>query len=498
MATTLTTNKQYSKQGTGDNPGAWGPILNTNYDLVDQNLGGTFSQGLTNVDVSISLANAENLRITLTGVLLANVSVKLPSGMGGFWVIDNQTTGSFTVTIKTTAGGSVGVTAQQGYTTIVFSDGTDVKQADSRPPSTVSASNVTATAPSNLTGSDVQTLINAMAAKLPPVGTLLPMGAPTAPSGTFACDGAAVSRTTYSALYAYLVTSQGFASVTASIASASANFTVTIASPAVFTSAGHGLTTGQPVRLTTTGALPTGLVANTTYFVETINANTFYLTATVGGSRLNTSGTQSGTHTWRRAAIVTAAGHGFTGGERLRFSTTGSLPTGMSTSADYFAIVIDTNTFYLSSAKRTTTYFYVTSAGSGTQSYLRSLWGLGNGTTTFNTPDLRGMAVRGYDAGAGVDSGRAFGSYQDSQNLSHTHTGTTNTTGAHTHQWSSNSRSYDSGSLNALNNPQTGSSGSDIGTTTSNGDHSHTFTSDASGGSEARSANETVYWCIVY
>jgi hypothetical protein len=147
MATTLTTNKQFSKQGTGDNPGAWGPIVNTNFDLLDTNLGGTYAQGLTNVDVSISLANAENLRIQLTGVLLANVAVKLPSGMGGFWIIDNQTTGSFTVTVKTTAGGSTGITATQGYTTFVYSNGTDVKLADSAPPSTVSASNVTATAP---------------------------------------------------------------------------------------------------------------------------------------------------------------------------------------------------------------------------------------------------------------------------------------------------------------------------------------------------------------
>ena len=39
-------------------------------------------------------------------------------------------------------------------------------------------------------------------------------------------------------------------------------------------------------------------------------------------------------------------------------------------------------------------------------------YGAGNGTTTFNLPDLRGEFVRGLDAGRGVDSGRTLGSWQ--------------------------------------------------------------------------------------
>ena len=36
-------------------------------------------------------------------------------------------------------------------------------------------------------------------------------------------------------------------------------------------------------------------------------------------------------------------------------------------------------------------------------------FGVGNGSTTFNLPDLRGEFVRGWDDGRGVDSGRALG-----------------------------------------------------------------------------------------
>lgn len=47
--------------------------------------------------------------------------------------------------------------------------------------------------------------------------------------------------------------------------------------------------------------------------------------------------------------------------------------------------------------------------------------GAGDGSTTFNVPDLRGEFVRGLDDGRGVDTGRALGSAQGSQMQSHTH-----------------------------------------------------------------------------
>lgn len=76
-------------------------------------------------------------------------------------------------------------------------------------------------------------------------------------------------------------------------------FTVTIASPAVFTvTSTTGFYVGMPISFTTTGALPTGLTASTTYYIFSVNSSTtFEVTATLGGSVVNTSGTQSGTHT---------------------------------------------------------------------------------------------------------------------------------------------------------------------------------------------------------
>ena len=49
-------------------------------------------------------------------------------------------------------------------------------------------------------------------------------------------------------------------------------------------------------------------------------------------------------------------------------------------------------------------------------------FGVGDGSTTFTLPDLRGEFARGWDDGRGIDSGRAFGSAQAHSFASHTHT----------------------------------------------------------------------------
>jgi hypothetical protein len=71
-------------------------------------------------------------------------------------------------------------------------------------------------------------------------------------------------------------------------------FTVTIASPAVVTFA-VPLINNTAVQLLTTGALPTGLVPGTVYYVLNASGFTCNLAATPGGAAINTTGTQSGT-----------------------------------------------------------------------------------------------------------------------------------------------------------------------------------------------------------
>ena len=104
--------------------------------------------------------------------------------------------------------------------------------------------------------------------------------------------------------------------------------TITIASPAVITKTAHGLVAGMPVVFSTTGALPTGLTAGTIYYVISagLATDSFRVSTSVGGSAVNTSGSQSGTHTVTpvsaivstTTATIYSKAHGYLQGARVR------------------------------------------------------------------------------------------------------------------------------------------------------------------------------------
>lgn len=75
-------------------------------------------------------------------------------------------------------------------------------------------------------------------------------------------------------------------------------FTVTIASPGVFTLKKHGLFADDRVIFETSGALPTGLSADTWYYVisDGLDEDEFQVSTTKDGDAINTTGSQSGTH----------------------------------------------------------------------------------------------------------------------------------------------------------------------------------------------------------
>ena len=145
-------------------------------------------------------------------------------------------------------------------------------------------------------------------------------------------------------------------------------------------------------------------------------------------------------------------------------------------------------------------------------------YGAGDGSTTFNLPDLRGETIRGWDDARGVDSGRVIGSWQDGQNKSHTHTGTTSSD-SHAHTWSGTTSSdshthtlvVSDGNGSAIKaaltqsktNNATGTTSSyshthTVSGTTSSGSHTHTITTNADGGTEVRVRNVAMNYCIKY
>lgn len=68
--------------------------------------------------------------------------------------------------------------------------------------------------------------------------------------------------------------------------------------------------------------------------------------------------------------ILTANGHGLVSQQVVRVSTTTTLPAPLATATDYYAIVIDANTFYLATSRANAiagTHIDITSAGTGVQ-----------------------------------------------------------------------------------------------------------------------------------
>lgn len=95
---------------------------------------------------------------------------------------------------------------------------------------------------------------------------------------------------------------KGVVRLTASSDTVLGTATISIATPAVITKTAHGLTQGDSIKFSTTGSLPTGIVAGQIYYVMLtgLTTDTFQISETYSGSAVNTSGSQSGVHTITR------------------------------------------------------------------------------------------------------------------------------------------------------------------------------------------------------
>jgi hypothetical protein len=123
---------------------------------------------------------------------------------------------------------------------------------------------------------------------------------PASTSGYWALDGKTYLE--YSAATRYAlgdrVVDSGLHRIYESLSGGTSSVvTITLASPGVVSWTAHGLAANTPILFETTGTLPTGLTPGTIYYVLAPTANAFNVSATAGGAAINTSVSQSGTHT---------------------------------------------------------------------------------------------------------------------------------------------------------------------------------------------------------
>jgi len=111
-------------------------------------------------------------------------------------------------------------------------------------------------------------------------------------------------------------------------------------------------------------------------------------------------------------------------------------------------------------------------------------YGAGDGSTTFNLPDLRGEFLRGLDDGRGVDSGRSIGSSQSNEIQSHQHQVLGPSTHSHATEFgggtTASTFAYTPSTVNGT-----------VG-------YLSTWYADNSGGSETRPRNIALLACIKY
>jgi hypothetical protein len=132
MANSTSANLKLTVQATGENSGTWGQITNTNLLILEQAIGGYSSVALnatTGATLTYSngaLSNGKDAVIKLTGTITGNVDVVIPDSVEKTYIIENATSGSFAVTVKTSSGTGVTWSATDKGKKMVYSDGTNV------------------------------------------------------------------------------------------------------------------------------------------------------------------------------------------------------------------------------------------------------------------------------------------------------------------------------------------------------------------------------------
>ena len=237
MASTYTTNLRLTKQGDGDNPNSWGQVLNDGViSLADSAIAGyvTVSIGST---VTVNLTEnqgsddeSRNAFLEFKGSIggaHTSIFVLIPNNSKGYVVRNSVSYTSADNAVILRVAGNAGVTIPSSENRMVITDGTSVYPVvPSNFPSNITvkgnvsvsgnmniASNTSIGGTVTITGANVQAANAKVCASAfygdgtnltgaMPTGAIIPYAVTAAPTGFVLCNGAALSRSTYSTLFA--------------------------------------------------------------------------------------------------------------------------------------------------------------------------------------------------------------------------------------------------------------------------------------------------------
>jgi hypothetical protein len=112
MASSYSTDLKLELMVTGENSGTWGDKTNSNLNLLQQAIAGYQAIALTSTNTTLAMtdatiSDARNAVIKFTGTLAANATVYVASGIEKTYIIENGTTGAYTLALNQVGGASV-------------------------------------------------------------------------------------------------------------------------------------------------------------------------------------------------------------------------------------------------------------------------------------------------------------------------------------------------------------------------------------------------------
>ena len=410
MPSTYSSNLRLELIATGEQQGTWGTTTNKNIGtLLEQAICGYLNVAVSNsIDTQLSALDGQsdqsrNMILNFTGAITAQRNVVLLQSTPKLYVVKNSTTGGFAVTFKVS--GQTGVSIPNGATVFVYVDGTDVRSITGSI-ATQSANSVAITG-GTITGVSITGITDLAIAD----------------GGTGASDAATARSNLGLAIgtnvQAYDATLQSLSSLGTAADRYAYTTGVDTWAEGTITSAGRAILDDADAAAQRTTL---GLGTAATFDVGTSANNVVQLDGSsrlpaVDGSQL----TGISTFAMPSGAVMPYAGASEPSGWLLCFGQAVS----RTTYAALFAVV-------------GTTY------------------GVGDGSTTFNLPDLRGRVVAGQDNMGGTSanrltnqSGGVDGDVLGAAGGAETHTLTTAQLAAHSHEVYTNTISS-TGSLDVI------------------------------------------------
>ena len=130
MASTFSTDLKLELMATGENSGTWGTKTNTNLNLLQQAIAGFQSIALTSTNTTLAMtdatiSDARNAVIKFTGTITANCTVFVASGIEKTYILENGTSGAFTLALNQVGGASAIFGAADKTSKLVYLNGTD-------------------------------------------------------------------------------------------------------------------------------------------------------------------------------------------------------------------------------------------------------------------------------------------------------------------------------------------------------------------------------------